>query len=649
MKLYLCTLLIFSCTLLGFAQSDKQQFDSLLSVLPTLPKDTIKAQVLAQLGLSARKFDYEKALQFADELYELSADINYAWGQGKANGIRGYIQYYRGNLDSAMVFQKKALEYYQRSGDLKAVTHAYNDIGNLHADKGELSEAISMYMSGLEVAKELNDVREQAKFLGNIGSIFHEQKNYDKALEYYNKTLTINSSQSEPSPHVEMIVTNNLGEIYEDRGAFDEALSCFQRSLAIREKLNYKRGIGQTKIAIGELLYQMGETANAKKELQEGIAVLRDQNAAYSLGLGLGSLGDIALAEGDYATAINYYEESMELAKQVDALQFLRDNAEALADANEATGNYKEALAYQKQYQSYKDSVLNLETNEVIAELQTKYETKEKEQQIVAQEQLLSEQQRRITLQLIIFIISVVAIVVVAGLLINRNKLKQAAELERTIADEQKLRFRAVIEAQEQERKRIAQELHDGLGQLLSTARLNVAGLEDDVDTSDPDATRMFNNSLELIDESVQEVRNISHNMMPSALIRLGLISATKEQINKINQAGAVQVELHVEGIEDRLNESLEISLYRIIQEVLNNTLKHADADKITVNIIRANGEIQVSINDNGKGMDTRSIKDSTGIGWKNIYSRVEMMNGKLNIDSAPGQGTSFQLSVSAA
>lgn len=649
MRLILFLCLVLTTPALLTAQVDKQEYDSLMTVLPSLPNDTAKAKVLSLLGLSARKFDPEQSKQHAEALLDLSAQINYPAGEGKAYNILGLLKYYEGSLDEALAYQWKAHEAYQLANDKGQLAANYNDIANLHADKGELSTAIEYYMEGLEMSEAVGDTVQQIKFLGNIGSIFHEQKDYANALKYYFNTLDAVAKIEGGNAQIEMIVTSNVAEIYKDQGKLDESLTYYRRSLAIRQGMGYKRGVGMVKASLGEVLYMAGDTAEARQELEEGIAILREVKDRYSLGMALGTLGEIAMAEKRYTDAITYFEEAMEVAEQVEALQFLRDAAQSLAEANEAVGQYQAALSYQKLYGTYKDSILNLETNGVIAELQTKYETKEKEQQIVSQAELLLEQRRRISLQLVIFIISVVFIVLVAGLLINRNKLKQAAKLEKTIADEQKIRFRAVIEAQEQERKRIAQELHDGLGQLLSTARLNVSGLEDEVDKADPDSARMFKNSLDLIDESVQEVRNISHNMMPSALIRLGLVPALREQINKINQAGGVQVSLNTDGLDGRLNEGLEISLYRIVQEVLNNTLKHADARLITVTLRKLAGEVQLSITDDGKGMDKEVIKHSSGIGWKNIYSRVEMMNGTMAVESTPGKGTSVQVSVVAA
>lgn len=648
----MCTLLTVVCLLSSSrldAQVDQALFDSLLTVSATMPADTEKVNLLTKLGLSARKFDATQAEVLAREALQISESLKYEPGIGNAYNILGLLQYYQGNYDEALDFQFKSLEAKIRSGDSLKISVAYNDIANIYAEKGDLKEAVNYYKMALELAEAESNDKMITKLLGNIGTIFHEQEDYDNALQYYRQCLDRSDTSNSEYWQTIFVIEANIGFIKKKQGKLDEALKYFESSLVWREKVGYIRGIAQMHASIGEVLIMMGNKVEGRERLIMGLQMQRELNDNYGATASLGTLGDLALEEGQYDDALSYYKEALEGARETGSLQLLRDTYEGLALAYAGVGNFKEAYAYQYDYQLLKDSILNLETNELIADLRTKYETEQKEQEIENQKLIIEEQQRRNKLQLIVFVLSVVFIVVLAGLLYNRYKLRQQAAMERTIAEEQKLRFRAVIEAQEQERKRIAQELHDGLGQLLSTARLNVASLEDEASTFDADDSRAWGNSLELIDEAVSEVRNISHNMMPSALIRLGLVPAIREQVRKINTAGVVQVDLEVEGMNNRLAEGTEIALYRIIQEVLNNTIKHAKAERITVSLSQKNDGIHLDITDNGRGMEQTAVANSKGIGWRNIFSRVELLNGHINLRTAPGQGTSIQVQVPAA
>ncbi|HTL82578.1 MAG TPA: triple tyrosine motif-containing protein [Bacteroidia bacterium] len=219
---------------------------------------------------------------------------------------------------------------------------------------------------------------------------------------------------------------------------------------------------------------------------------------------------------------------------------------------------------------------------------------------------------------------------------------RQLRSRTRELELKQSARMNAIIETEEKERKRIAGELHDGLGQLLSTARLNVAGLEESPDERD---RVLLKNSIQLLDQACEEVRTISHNMMPGALIRLGLISAVNELINKINDTEKLKIEYDTD-LEDRLPETMEIALYRIVQEVLNNMVRHAEAKNIVVKMKRSSNELLINISDDGKSFDVSKIAESKGLGWKNIHSRVELLGGTIRVESESGKGTSIFISI---
>jgi signal transduction histidine kinase len=201
-----------------------------------------------------------------------------------------------------------------------------------------------------------------------------------------------------------------------------------------------------------------------------------------------------------------------------------------------------------------------------------------------------------------------------------------------------------VIEAQEKERKRIAEDLHDSLGQMLSTIKLHMVSIEDSEAMNSTENKGVLNNAIGYIDDACNEVRNISHHLMPGALIRLGLIPALGDIIENINKTNKVEINFTNNGFEKRLNESTEINIYRIIQELIRNTIKHSQATKIDINMSRENNHISLTIEDNGKGFDTSKISESEGIGWKNIYSRLAILNGKINISSEINRGTKISI-----
>jgi signal transduction histidine kinase len=208
------------------------------------------------------------------------------------------------------------------------------------------------------------------------------------------------------------------------------------------------------------------------------------------------------------------------------------------------------------------------------------------------------------------------------------------------------LRAKSVIEAEEKERIRIATDLHDGVGQLLSAAKLNLSSLESKLNLHNTDEQTAFKNAIDLVDDSVKEVRAVSHNMMPNTLLKLGLASAVKEFITKIQGTPNLKVNLEIVGLTGRLEQEKETILYRVIQEVVSNIIKHAKASELTLQLIKHEKEISILIEDNGVGFDTSKMNDFDGIGLKNILSRVEFINGTVHFDSVVNRGTTVIIDV---
>ncbi|MBA4852494.1 hypothetical protein H1R81_18940 [Emticicia sp. BO119] len=237
----------------------------------------------------------------------------------------------------------------------------------------------------------------------------------------------------------------------------------------------------------------------------------------------------------------------------------------------------------------------------------------------------------------------IIEIVVLMVLLAYRLKAMQdTAErlfLEKTQAQQQ--RTEAILEAEDRERVRIARDLHDGIGQMLAAARMALGNFL----AKKKDENEHIQNSLDLLEESIKEIREISHNMMPGALTKLGLSTALKQFVNKINALGVLQIELQIIGIKERLNEKTETMLYRVVQEILSNIIRHSEASKVSIELVKHESELVLVVEDNGKGFDTKDAKNH-GIGIKNVATRVEYLNGSVNFDSAIGRGTSVIVEI---
>ena len=314
--------------------------------------------------------------------------------------------------------------------------------------------------------------------------------------------------------------------------------------------------------------------------------------------------------------------------------------------------DYKNAYIYTKKYISENIKINNDENKKTIAELDKKYQSVQKEKEIVKlnadkQIQLLSIQQKSTLNYILIGSLAAILIVVFLGYrnLRNRQQLaKQQDELQQQRIselekDKQLVAVDAMLQGQEEERSRLAKDLHDGLGGLLSGVKFSLSNMKDNLIIT-PDNMAVFERSLDMLDTSIKELRRVAHNMMPEILTKFGLYEALKEYCNTINATNLLAVKYQPVGMDRRIEKSAEIIIYRIIQELLNNILKHAGATEAIVQLVREEGRLSVIVEDNGKGFDTALIKNNKGAGLTSIRSRVDYLKGEFDIHSAAGKGT---------
>jgi len=204
----------------------------------------------------------------------------------------------------------------------------------------------------------------------------------------------------------------------------------------------------------------------------------------------------------------------------------------------------------------------------------------------------------------------------------------------------------AVLKGEEQERSRLAKDLHDGLGGMLSGIKYSFNTMKGNLILT-PENAKAFERSMDMLDSSIKEMRRVAHNMMPEALVKFGLDTALKDFCNDISNSGALQVSYQSIGVENaKIDQTTAITIYRIVQELINNTMKHAVAQTALVQLSKAENQMSVTVEDDGKGFDTAMLSGSRGIGWSSIQNRVEFLKGKLDVHSQPGKGTSVLIEL---
>lgn len=229
--------------------------------------------------------------------------------------------------------------------------------------------------------------------------------------------------------------------------------------------------------------------------------------------------------------------------------------------------------------------------------------------------------------------------------ILKQNELLHTRRISELEKEHQLVAMQSVLKGQEEERGRLAKDLHDGVGGLLSGVKLSLSTMKGNVFLSEKNAMAV-ERVLEQLDQSITELRRVSHNMMPESLIKFGLGETIENYCAQINQNGPLRIRFQSYGLEQRLDESSEIIIYRILQELLNNILKHAGAREVLVQLIREAKRFDLTVEDDGKGFILDAAMAGNGAGLSNIRSRAAYLGGKLDIHTAPGQGTSIHIEI---
>ena len=308
----------------------------------------------------------------------------------------------------------------------------------------------------------------------------------------------------------------------------------------------------------------------------------------------------------------------------------------------EGMGEDSLALAHYKTYVEAGHNINFRDNSLEISRLQVELETEKK-----ANDLIIEKQNKKRFLFIAITLGSLLLIALIIGSLILKNSQKkrklaeQQKDLERQkvanlLKDQELASIDAMIEGQEKERARIAGELHDDLGALMTNVRMHFEALKNS--PSDD----LYQKTNTLLDEAYAKVRSIAHAKNSGVIANQGLLKALKDLAHKISQVNELQIDVQAHGMDTRLENSLELSLFRIIQELITNVIKHAQAKTLTIHLVNHGDSLNIMVEDDGVGFDPRHIsKRSEGMGINAIDKRVAHLNGTLEIESEPGQGTS--------
>lgn len=558
----------------------------------------------------------------------------------KIKAYIGLVQYFQiKNFDTVLEVGSKGLLLARKNGDSASVAELKRYIGVANYFKGQYDDAAKNYYEAISILEKLNDKEKLAPAYNDLAKLYRKTRDLDRASENYNKADAL-FRQLKDTGGISMIL-NESGVVFEYKGDYEEAVRRYSASLRLCEAAADSLGISYSLSNIAGVYVIQKKYEEAEKNLLKALSIRQSLKDSFAIALNYSDLGATLNAKGDFAKAISYLLESNRVAEKLNYPELQSNNYTELSSIAAKQGNFKDALGYFQQKTVLRDSLYALDKTKQIEELNTRYET-------VKKEQTIEQQHNRIVRQNFLFL-GIGGLVLMTGLLIHsrykRYKLRQEARLKTELLKQQGIAVKAVMEAEENERQRIAKDLHDGVGQMMSAAKMNLSAFESELNFNDARQKQSFEKIIGLVDESCKEVRSVSHIMMPNALLKNNLPAAIRDFVDKLDKQ-KLEVHVDTEGLDERIDSNVETVLYRVIQECVNNVIKHSDATTLDISLIRDKDGISGTIEDNGKGFDTSDNDKFEGMGLKNIITRIEYLKGTVDFDSSPGRGTVVALHV---
>ncbi|XCF07618.1 ATP-binding protein [Tamlana crocina] len=589
------------------------------------------------------KQDYEKAIRFLEGGLKSHSLV-----PAEKNKI--FIELFK---NSYWIDKEASKQYLYKSKKNYAVLPNFDKanldycFGNIHRLlKTHPDSSIYYFLSALKLldGNDLASMQLKSKVYQKTAIVYAQINKQDKNYYYLKK----NNNQLEALKDTANLVYNhnNLGTYFSTTNQKDSAIFYYKKAFSTNPNSSISGSVLQN---IGGIyLGQMNEIDSAEAYFDKALNHKISKEGMASLYFNKGVISKI---KNDSASSVKYYMQAKKYADSTGNIKMQSFIFEDLANYYETLKNYREALYNRKKFEVLNDSLNSIELLKKIEEYSIKFETEKKEREnLELKIKVEKEQQKRN-----IYLSVAFALLVFGGttaFLIQKNtrKKQKLAEQEKaletqklaTVLKEQELlSIDAMIEGQEKERQRIANDLHDDLGGLMATVKLHFNALKD------KQTPELYNKTTNLLDEAYQKIRSIAHAKNSGVIAKQGLLRAVQDMASKISDANQLAIEVIDHGLENRMENSLELAIFRMIQELVANVIKHANATEATIHLTNHDDSLNIMVEDNGKGFNPSQITTiNKGMGLSSIDKRVEFLDGKMTIESETNKGTTIIIDI---
>ncbi len=633
--------LLLGSTQVGFGQDE--EMNALLRELRLSKEDTSRINILHQIQNSYLDVDNDSALYFNKQAEALIDKLNVPSLRHRC--YHAFVKIYHAQFNN-----QKALDYCLKAiaaaSDSFQKATSYRAIFSLYFNVRKKDSALKYAAYAVDLTERIKDTNNIATMYGNLCRIYSEMDLFEKSESFGKQGIA--AGQRYKDYKGLLISMNNLGNCYISLGKNKEAIAIFEQQLIVGQKHKRLRSVSNALVNLGVTYYNVLDKTNLDRialKLKEMAPVF---DTADKMGQSYHQLvyGYQYILSKQYAAAEKSLLKGLEIAEQDSITSAMETIYQGLSNLKYMQQDLAAASFYEDKWLVLNDTLQKENLREYSMDLEAKYETERKIAKIERQASQLKEK----SIVNYILIGSAAALLIISVLLFLNYRHKQRLQMQRIHDLETRhllTATEAVLKGEEQERSRLAKDLHDGLGGMLSGIKYSFSTMKGNLILT-PENAQAFERSMDMLDSSIKEMRRVAHNMMPEALVKFGLDTALKDFCNDISSSGALQVSYQSIGVANAtINQTAAITIYRIVQELINNTMKHAGARTALVQLSKEDGRMSVTVEDDGKGFDTALLAQSKGIGWSSIQNRVDFLKGKVDVHSQPDKGTSVLIELS--
>lgn len=662
MKQVLITVVLYLMPVFAFSQETDNATvyaDSLLKLARQAKTDSARIRHYLELSNFWSDRDTAKAFSYVREARRFMPEQD--------SYYQGLTHFYTAGIYFGVDRERAKREYQRAENRLKKYNHAeayrfrartWNNYGILlQAAEQEKAYLDILLNKTIPLAVRAQDTLLLVQYYYNVGMVLMNTTDYAKADQYYQRALKGLSAY--PKAHEERLtafVNAAKNAVY--RRSYKQAktyLDSARIQAAVIPHSLYLPAFYRTE---GNYFRHVKRYSEALASFDRGLAVAHELRDEFYVADILFEKCILFQDAGDYRRAKTAILEAYRYFEKANNTHNRRLLLKELAETDAKLGDYRSAFEWLNQYTALSDSVFEDNSAVGIAELEKKFQTVEKENEILKLRDQNFQQQSKIERNrwsIVLLASGLVVMLLLSYLgwkLYRKNKetARQHDELHqqelKAIRQREKInQYNAMLQGQEQERNRIARDLHDGLGGMLAGVKLKLSSIatkkNDPIKQPDMELYKVINQ----LDQSVDELRLIARNMMPESLLYMGLEPALRDLCAALDSERTA-VQFQAFDLRETYDQTLLITVYRIVQELLTNAIKHAQARTIVVQCSENENHLYIAVEDDGVGFDPKTARQGKGIGLSNIENRVTILNGTVDVESKTGEGTTFHIDI---